>query len=495
MPCFRTGVSAHENGALPGPDQCGRRDKPERTPVTRETKISEVKDMGRLFGTDGVRGVANISPMTAEMILEIGRATAYVCKRHEKTMRHKIIIGKDTRVSGYMLENALTAGICSMGVDVELLGPLPTPGIAYLTRSMRADAGLVLSASHNPYQDNGIKIFSRTGFKLPDAEEDEIEELITSGRIRDIRPTALDIGKARRIEDSVGRYIVFCKNTFPEAYTLEGMKIVLDCANGATYRVAPAIFSELGAEVIAIHNEPDGVNINDGCGSQHTGDLVEKVRETHADIGLAFDGDGDRLIAVDEQGQELTGDHIMIACAGLYKELGLLKNNRVVATVMSNFGFRMAMKEMGMDLEIAPVGDRYVLEMMKERDAVIGGEASGHIIFLNHHTTGDGIIAALQLLTVMRHHEKPLSELRAMMTMYPQKLINVDVKRKPPIEDLPELQTAIREAEVKLNGSGRVLIRYSGTENLCRVMVEGPDEDTTILLTDSLVDVVRKCIG
>ncbi len=450
--------------------------------------------MGRMFGTDGVRGIANVHPMTAEMALEIGRAAAYVCKKHPK-QRHKIVIGKDTRVSGYMLESALTAGICSMGVDVLQVGPLSTPGIAFLTRSMRADAGMVISASHNPYQDNGIKIFSRSGFKLPDAEEDEIEELITSGRIRDIRPTADEIGRAERIEDAAGRYVVFCKNTFPEDQTLEGMKIVLDCANGATYRLAPAVFSELGADVTAIHCAPDGININRDCGSQHTGDLSARVRETGADVGLAFDGDGDRLIAVDERGVQITGDQVMAVCARMYKELGLLRNNLVVATVMSNFGFFAAMKRLGIREGVSKVGDRYVLEMMQEKGGVLGGEESGHIIFLNHHTTGDGIISALQLLWAMRWSGQPLSELAGVMTLSPQKIINVDVSDKPPLETLPELQAKVREAEAELGERGRVLIRYSGTQSMCRVMVEGPTEEMTGRLTLALADAVKQCIG
>ena len=450
--------------------------------------------MARMFGTDGIRGIANVHPMTAEMALEIGRAIAYVCRKHEK-LRHSVAIGKDTRVSGYMLESALTAGICSMGVDVLLLGPMSTPGIAFITHSMRADAGVVISASHNPYQDNGIKIFSRNGFKLPDAEEDEIEELITSGRIKDIRPTADEIGKAYRIEDANGRYIVFCKNTFPEDQTLEGMKIVIDCANGATYKIAPTVFSELGAAVETIHCEPNGVNINDHCGSQHTQDLVAKVRETGADVGLAFDGDGDRLIAVNELGQEITGDHVMAICGRMYKELGLLKNNMVVATVMSNFGFFAALKKLGIREGVSKVGDRYVLEMMQEKDATIGGEESGHVIFLNHHTTGDGIITALQLLRAMRFYGQPLSELAKIMTLSPQRIINVTVKDKPPIEGIPELQKAIKEAENELKDKGRVLIRYSGTQSMCRVMVEGPTEEMTGRLTQALADVVKKCIG
>jgi phosphoglucosamine mutase len=450
--------------------------------------------MERLFGTDGVRGIANVYPMTAEMALEIGRAAAYVCKKH-KTRRHTIVIGKDTRVSGYMLESALTAGICSMGVDVLLVGPMSTPGIAFITRSMRADAGMVISASHNPYQDNGIKIFSRDGFKLPDAEEDEIEKLITTGHIKDIRPTAEEIGKAHRIDDAMGRYIVFCKNTFPENLTLEGMKIVLDCANGATYKAAPIIFSELGANATVIHCEPDGININDHCGSQHTEDLTAKVRELKADIGLAFDGDGDRLIAVDETGQEITGDHIMAICGKRYKELGLLKNNLVITTVMSNFGFFIALKELGIEPGTSKVGDRYVLEMMQQKGAALGGEASGHLIFLNHHTTGDGIISALQLLSAQRHYRQPLSKLAQIMTLSPQKIINVDVKTKPPLDQIPEVQKAIKEAEAELRDKGRVLIRYSGTQAMCRVMVEGSTREMTDRLTHMLVEVVKKNIG
>ena len=450
--------------------------------------------MARLFGTDGVRGIANVHPMTAEMALEIGRAAAYVCKKH-KTGRHTILIGKDTRVSGYMLESALTAGICSMGVDVLLVGPMSTPGIAFLTRSMRADAGMVISASHNPYQDNGIKIFSRHGFKLPDAEEDEIEDLITTGRIKNIRPTADEIGKARRIDDAMGRYIVFCKNTFPERQTLEGMRIVLDCANGATYKAAPIIFSELSADVTVIHCEPNGLNINDRCGSQHTEDLSAKVRELKADIGLAFDGDGDRLIAVDETGEEITGDHIMVICGKMYKEHGLLKNNLAIATVMSNFGFFVALRNLGIEPGTSKVGDRYVLEMMQQKGAVLGGEASGHLIFLNHHTTGDGIITALQLLSAMRHYRQPLSALARIMTLSPQKIVNVDVKSKPPLGELPAIQEAIRKAEAELKDMGRVLIRYSGTQAMCRVMVEGPTHEMTDRLTGMLVEVVRKSIG
>ena len=450
--------------------------------------------MARLFGTDGVRGVANVPPMTAEMALQIGRAIAHVCRSHSER-RHTIVIGKDTRVSGYMLESALTAGICSMGVDVLLVGPMPTPGIAFITRSMRADAGVVISASHNPYQDNGIKIFSRDGYKLPDAEEDAIEDLIAGGRLNDIRPTADRIGKARRIDDALGRYIVFCKNTFPEQLSLEGLRIVLDCAHGATYKVAPIIFRELGAEVTALHCEPNGLNINDGCGSQHTDLLRAKVRELKADLGLAFDGDGDRLIAVDEAGAELTGDHILAVCARDRLDRGELSGRQVVATVMANFGFLAAMKRLGIRAEVSAVGDRYVLEKMRACGAALGGEASGHLIFLQHHTTGDGIISSLQLLAARQAAGRPLSELAAVMTLTPQRLVNVDVARKPPLEEVPELTAAIARAEAELGDQGRVLVRYSGTQAMCRVMVEGPTDAMTRRLADDLAGVVRRCLA
>ena len=451
--------------------------------------------MGRLFGTDGVRGIANVEPMTAETVLQIGRATAYVCKRVEKRIgRHRIVIGKDTRVSGYMLESALTAGICSMGVDVFLVGPMPTPGISFITRSMRADAGLVISASHNPYQDNGIKIFSRDGYKLPDDAEDEIEELVTTGRIHGIRPTAQEIGRAKRIDDAIGRYIVFCKDTFPEEMSLDGLRIVLDCANGATYKVAPIIFAELGADVKAIHDDPNGFNINDNCGSQHTLALRGAVLAKEADLGLAFDGDGDRLIIVDEKGREVSGDHVLAVCAQMYKRRGRLTNNRVVATVMANFGFFRALKRMGIESETAPVGDRYVLEMMKEKGAVLGGEPSGHVIFLDHHTTGDGIICALQFLTALKESGGTASALAGIMESSPQKIINVAVARKPVLEGLPEVREAIAAAERELNAQGRVLVRYSGTQSICRVMVEGPTESMTVRLAEALADAVKKGI-
>ncbi len=453
--------------------------------------------MGKLFGTDGVRGMANEGNMTAEMVLQIGRATAYTCKEHhaEKGTRPRIIIGKDTRLSGYMLENALTAGITSMGVDVLLLGPIPTPAVAFITQSMRADAGIVISASHNPYFDNGIKIFARTGYKMADELEEEIEDLVLSGRINNIRPVAQEIGKAKRIDDAMGRYIEFCKNTFPDGMTLDGMKVVLDCSNGATYKCAPLIFSELGAEATTIHAEPNGTNINDGCGSQHTQNLCTKVKGLKANVGLAFDGDGDRLIAVDETGRELTGDQIIAICTKHYKDNGLLKNNLVVGTVMSNIGFHIALKELGINTDVSDVGDRCVLELMQEKDAVLGGEDSGHIIFHNYHTTGDGIVSALQLLAIMRQTGKPLSELAEVMTVFPQVLINIDVTEKPPIPEIVKLQKGIAAAEAELGDKGRVLIRYSGTQPMCRVMVEGPTQKQTQEIAERLVSIVKECIG
>ena len=446
--------------------------------------------MGELFGTDGVRGVANEYPMTAEMALNIGRATAHLFKRKGHTPR--IIIGKDTRISGYMLENALVSGICSMGVNALLVGPLPTPGIAFTTNSMRADAGIVISASHNPFQDNGIKIFSHEGLKLPDEKELEIEKLIFSNKMHTLHPSHSELGKASRMDDARGRYIVFLKNTFPKQHTLEGTKIVLDCAHGATYRVAPDTFFELGADVISLFDEPNGENINANCGSQHPETLAEEVIKNKADVGFAFDGDGDRCIAVDEKGTVLTGDQIMASCAKEMKKEGTLNNNLVVCTVMSNIGFGIALKELGIEQKATKVGDRYVLEEMQAKGSVIGGEESGHIIFLDHHTTGDGIITALQVLAAMKKAQKPLSELAQVMKVFPQKLINIDVKSKPELSAIPEIQQIIEGVEKQLGDKGRVLVRYSGTQNMCRVMVEGPTDEETEKYCRHIVDVIQK---
>ncbi len=449
--------------------------------------------MGKLFGTDGIRGEANRHPMSAAIAFGVGQAVAHVFKKNGH--RARVIIGKDTRLSGYMLESSLEAGVTSMGGYPYLVGVLPTPGIAFITQSMRADAGIVISASHNPYQDNGLKIFGGNGFKLTDEEEDHIEDLILNNRLVELLPTAEGMGKAFRIEDVHGRYIVFLKNTFPRHLSMEGMKIVLDTANGATYRVAPEAFIELGAEVEVIHNTPNGININDKCGSQHTQDLKKRVVESGATIGLAFDGDGDRLIAVDEKGHEITGDQVLIICANMLKKDGKLKNDLLVTTVMSNLGLKVACKKYGFKHHASKVGDRYVLEDMLSMGSVIGGEEAGHMIFLDHHTTGDGIIAAMQLIAAMVRERKPLSEMAAMMNIFPQKLINVDVKRKPDITSVPKLMEAIRQVESELGEQGRVLVRYSGTQNMCRVMVEGPTAAVTEKYCRQIADIVRGELG
>ena len=445
----------------------------------------------KLFGTDGVRGVANREPMMVETAVNLGRAVAHVLKERKGGKRPRVVIGKDTRLSGYMLENALVAGLCSMGADAILVGTLPTPGIAVLVIDQKADAGFVISASHNPFEDNGIKLFSHDGFKLPDDEEQEIEELMASGRLLELLPTAGGIGKSFRVEDALERYIEFCKGTFSPGLDLKGMRIVLDCSHGATYRAAPAVFKGLGASVTTLHNTPNGMNINARSGSQHTEGLREQVLAERADVGLAFDGDGDRLIVVDENGVELTGDHVLAVCAKDLKERGKLANNLAVGTVMSNFGLHATMRELGIELGCSAVGDRYVLEMMRERGGILGGEASGHMIFLNKHTTGDGIVSACQLLAVLRRSGKEMSELASILTMSPQCLLNVEVSRRAPIDELPKVCDAIAKAEAELGERGRVLVRYSGTQNLCRVMVEGPTEEMTQRLTQAIADTVR----
>ncbi len=449
--------------------------------------------MGRLFGTDGIRGEANRYPMDAHTAFSVGQALAYLLRKPNHRVR--IIIGKDTRISGYMLESSLESGISSMGGNPYLVGVLPTPGIAFITQSMRADAGIVISASHNPYQDNGIKIFSGNGFKLSDEQEETIEGLIFDNTLSSMVPPPKDMGQAYRIDDVNGRYIVFLKNTFPRELSMEGMKIVIDTANGATYRVAPEAFFELGANIDVIHNAPSGININDMCGSQHTQDLRRRVVETGAQIGLAFDGDGDRLIAVDEKGREITGDQILIICAKMLKDKGRLKNNLIVSTVMSNLGVTVACKRYGFRHHASKVGDRYVLEDMIRRGAVLGGEESGHMIFLEHHTTGDGIITAMQLIAAMMETGKTLSELAAMMEVYPQKLINITVRDKPELSTLPQVVDAIKEVEKALGDDGRVLVRYSGTQNMCRVMVEGPTGEITERYCKQIAEVIQEAIG
>ena len=449
--------------------------------------------MGKIFGTDGVRGVANVYPMTTEMAMQLGRGAAHIFKN--KHRRPKIVIGKDTRLSGYMIENAIASGICSMGVDVLLVGPLPTPGIAFITSSMRADAGVVISASHNPFQDNGIKFFSRDGFKLPDELEEEIEELILSNGINHLRPTAEEVGKAFRIDDAVGRYVVFLKNSFPRDLTLEGIKIAVDCAHGAAYKVAPAVFEELGAEVVLTGVKPDGQNINAGCGSLYPQVVAKLVVESGAHIGVAFDGDADRLICADEKGHVVDGDHLMAICAAHMLTEKRLSHSTLVTTVMSNMGLEVALRSRGGCLERTAVGDRYVVERMRAGGFNLGGEQSGHIIFLDHNTTGDGILSALRLLEVMLLQGKPLSELAAIMERYPQHLINVRVKERKPLEAIPEIARTVKLVEEKLGGHGRVLIRPSGTEPVIRVMVEGRDRDLVVGLAQETAAVIERAMS
>jgi phosphoglucosamine mutase len=447
----------------------------------------------RLFGTDGIRGVANADPMTGEMAMQLGRAIAHIFK--DVKGRHRIVVGKDTRLSGYMLETALASGVCSMGADVMLVGPLPTPGIAFITTSMRANAGVVISASHNPYYDNGIKIFSQDGFKLPDEIEHRIEELILSNHLHSLRPTAKAVGKAHRIDDAVGRYVVFLKNTFPNHLMLDGLRIALDCANGAAYRVAPTVFEELGAEVITIGAEPDGENINEKCGSLHPEVVSRLVLEKGADIGIALDGDGDRIIFVDRKGKQVDGDYILAICALQLLSENRLKKRTLVTTVMSNMGLDKAVQNAGGKVVRTQVGDRYVVEEMVRGDFNLGGEQSGHTIFLDYNTTCDGVLTALQVLAIMKQKERPLDELAKVMEPLPQVLYNVKVKEKRTLSDFEEIERKIREIEKMLGQSGRTLIRYSGTEPLLRIMVEGEDETKLRGFAEDLVQLVKKYIG
>ena len=446
--------------------------------------------MRKIFGTDGVRGTANQYPMTVEVALQLGRAIAYVMKReHEGS---KIVVGKDTRISCYMFEEAIAAGICSMGVDVYLVGPMPTPGIAFLTRSMRCDAGVMISASHNHYQDNGIKFFSRDGFKLPDAQEAEIETLLFSEKLNLHRPISKNIGKAHRMEDASGRYIEFLKKSFPKELTLEGIKIVVDCANGATYKIAPMLFQELGAQVSSIGVSPNGYNINDSCGSQYTDALIAKVQEQHADLGIAFDGDGDRVILADQSGKIIDGDYQMAYVGMHLKQKGKLLKNTIVSTIMSNFGFEKALEKKDIQLIRTQVGDRYVVERMIQDGYNFGGEQSGHIIFLDHNTTGDGMMGALQVLSCLRHDNIPLINLTNLIERFPQILMNVKVKQKKNIDEIDGLISKIHEIGKALGNRGRVVVRPSGTEAKIRVMVEGENEKTITDYAYQLIDIIEK---
>jgi phosphoglucosamine mutase len=449
--------------------------------------------MRKLFGTDGVRGTANQDPMTSEMALRIGRAAAHVFR--DSSRRHRIVIGKDTRLSGYMIESALTAGICSMGVDVLLVGPVPTPGIAFLTRSLRADAGVVISASHNPYEDNGIKFFGRDGFKLADEVEEKMERLIFSGEIDSIRPTAAEIGKAYRIDDAVGRYNEFVKSSLPRGMDFSGLRVVVDSANGAAYKIGPRILIELGADVISLYDQPNGTNINQGCGSLHPEVISRAVAANRAHMGIAYDGDADRAILCDEKGALVDGDVVMAICALALMKEGRLRHNTLVATVMSNLGLERAVEAAGGRLLRTAVGDRYVMEKMIEGGYNLGGEQSGHIIFLDHNTTGDGLVTALQVLAIMRQAGKPLSELASCMKTYPQTLVNVKVKTRRDLSEIPEVAKRIKDIETTLNGRGRLLVRYSGTEPKVRVMIEGEDEAAIRRHAEDLAGLIREKLG
>lgn len=452
----------------------------------------------KLFGTDGVRGIANQNPMTSEIVMAIGRATAYLfCQREARGLNQKtkVVIGKDTRLSGYMLENALAAGFCSMGVKVFLVGPLPTPGIAFITRSMRADAGVVISASHNLFHYNGIKIFDRYGFKLPDQKEKEIEEIMHSKELEKFRPTMESIGKAMRIDDALGRYIVYIKDTFPQEMTLDGIRIVLDCANGAAYKLAPIVFEELGAEVFPIHCSPNGKNINDGCGAVYPQSMCKAVHEHRAEIGIALDGDADRLILSDETGEIVDGDQILAICALHMLRENKLNKKTLVVTPMSNMGLEIAIKKAGGHVVKAPVGDRYIVEQMRKEGYNLGGEQSGHVVFLDHNTTGDAMIAALKVLAIMKQTGKRLSELKKQMVQYPQVLENVLVRQKEDFAKYPKIIDAIKKVESALGENGRVLVRYSGTEPLARVMVEGEELQKIRQYVDEIAFAIRSQLG
>jgi phosphoglucosamine mutase len=450
----------------------------------------------RLFGTDGVRGRANVHPMTAEVALALGQAVAHLLDADAPAgERRRIIIGKDTRLSGYLFEDALAAGICSMGVDVIQVGPMPTPGMAFLSHDMRCHAGVMISASHNAFHDNGIKFFTSDGFKLPDVLEQRIERLIESGDLAALRAESSEIGRARRIEDAEGRYVVFLKNTFPKDLSLSGLRVVLDCANGAAYKVGPTVLEELGAEVFCVGIEPNGRNINDGCGSLHPQKVASKVRELRADVGVALDGDADRAVLVSEKGEIADGDALLAMFARDLVSREALAGGKVVATVMSNLGLEKSLEKLGVGLIRTQVGDRYVVEAMRSGGHNLGGEQSGHMIFLDHNTTGDGLITALQALAIMQRQEKGLSELIAGFERFPQVLVNVAVSEKKPIESLSEFCEYLEKVEAEFGGRGRVLIRYSGTEPKARVMVEGDDEARVSEIAHDLADALRRAVG
>ncbi len=454
----------------------------------------------KIFGTDGVRGTANIEPVTAETALKLGRAAAHIFTEMSvlagrSNGRPTIVIGKDTRLSGYMLENALAAGVMSLGADVLLIGPLPTPGTAYITRSLRADAGIVLSASHNPYEDNGIKFFRHDGYKLDDEVEQRIEDLVFSGEIENIRPTAGKIGRATRIDDALGRYVEYAKQSFPRGLTLDGMRIAVDVANGAAYKSTPCILRELGADAVIAHNTPNGRNINRECGSTHPEEIQRIVRETKAQVGISHDGDADRVLLCDENGDVVDGDEIMAIAALDFIKRGRLAQNTLVATVMSNFGLDETLQKHEGRVLRTKVGDRYVIEAMMKQDLNVGGEQSGHMIFRDFSTTGDGIVSALQILRIMSETGKPLSELKRCLSKYPQAQRNMKVREKPPLEQLPDVLKLVAEAEQELAGAGRVLLRYSGTEPKIRLLIEGRDGDRINVQADRIAGAIGEAIG
>jgi len=454
----------------------------------------------RIFGTDGVRGTANIEPVTAETALKLGRAAGHVFKHLQSQSRghgrHKIVLGKDTRLSGYMLENALSSGILSMGVDVLFIGPLPTPGVAYVTRSLRADAGIVITASHNPYADNGIKFFRADGYKLDETIEHNIENLVFSGEIENIRPTAEDIGKAVRIDDALGRYIEQAKSSFPRGMTLDGMRIVVDCAHGAAYKSTPCVLRELGADVIVYGDQPDGKNINKDCGSMHPGLMCKKIWEHRADVGLAHDGDADRLLLCDEAGNLIDGDDIMAICTLDMLAQGSLAEKTLVATVMSNAGLDCAVKAAGGKVVRTAVGDKNVIDEMLRYGFNLGGEQSGHMIFRDFSTTGDGLIAALQVLRIMKSRKEPLSRLAACWTRFPQLVTNIVVREKTPFEQLDGISDLVAAAEKDLQGQGgRVMLRYSGTEPKARLLLEGRDPALLNQWSDKISKALKKHVG
>lgn len=445
----------------------------------------------KYFGTDGIRGLANTGSMTPEMALRIGAAVTYRAKQRG-AKRPRVVIGKDTRLSGYLFESAISAGVCSMGGRALLCGPLPTPAVAHLTTSMRADVGIVISASHNAYQDNGIKLFGADGFKLPDEDELEIEALVDGDTLSVSRPTGLDVGSAERLDDAPGRFVAYVKQTFPQGRTLDGIKIVVDAANGAAYKTAPLVFRELGAEVISIGTNPDGKNINEGVGALHPEAAAEQVRKHGAHLGVALDGDADRLIVVDERGQTVDGDALMALCAVRLLKQEKLQKRTLVATVMSNLGLERAMKAAGGTLVRCAVGDRYVVETLRREGMNLGGEQSGHLVFLDHATTGDGLVGALQLLTLMLDEERPLSELvDAAMTRVPQVLLSETFDTRRELEAMPKVMKEIAGVEASLGDEGRVLVRWSGTEPKLRVMIEGPEPDRIHMLAQNIVDAAR----